>query len=183
MKLFAIAIILLQPFQVCMAENLMNKKENPSSLQTVAYVDLIRYTGVWHQIALIPNFFQKNCTINTTATYTLMKNGQVEVINACSKENGKRKSIRGSAKVVDPLSQAKLGVRFFWFQPRAPYWIIELDSEYTYAVVGTPNRKYLWILSRTPSMDKKTYVHLLDRARAQGFDTHSIKLTAPINED
>jgi apolipoprotein D and lipocalin family protein len=174
----SIVLMLILSAQSCWAGN----NENLPPLQTVAQVDLSRYTGLWYQVALIPNRFQKNCTLNTTATYGLNKNGNIDVLNECTKPNGKRKSIQGSAKIIDPVSHAKLGVKFFWFQPRADYWIIELGSEYEYAMVGTPNRKYLWILSRTPTIDPKTYAHLLDRAQAQQFDTSKVESTQPTQD-
>jgi apolipoprotein D and lipocalin family protein len=151
-------------------------KENP--LQTVAKVDLNRYLGVWYEIATIPQRFQKGCT-GVTATYSLRKDGKIDVLNECHKDslNGRYKSIHGKAWVADQQTNAKLKVQFFW-PFSGDYWIIELDSNYQYAVVGHPNRNYLWILCRTPKMDEGVYNGLLNRIRdVHGYDIGRIKKT------
>ncbi len=147
-------------------------------LKTVSYVDLNRYIGTWHQIAYLPNSFQKNCTINTTATYSLRSDGKIGVHNECSKKNGKRKTIDGKAKIIDTLTNAKLSVKFFWFQPGGDYWIIDLADDYSYAVVGAPNRKYLWILARNPSMESTQYNQILERIKEKDFDISKIQITS-----
>ncbi len=138
-------------------------------LRTVERVDLGRYTGTWYEIATIPMSFQKGC-VAVTATYTLRPDGEVEVLNRCRKEtlDGPERSATGRAWSVDP-SNAKLEVRFFW-PFKGDYWIVELGEDYGYAVVGHPDRKYLWILSRTPSMDEALYQAILGRLREQGYD-------------
>jgi apolipoprotein D and lipocalin family protein len=139
----------------------------PSSLEVVSHVDLPRYLGKWYEIARLPASFQKDCT-ETTATYSLLGNGNIAVLNEC-KRNGKYKKANGTAKVVDKATGAKLKVTFFW-----PFygdcWIIKLGDNYDYAVVGTPNRKYLWILSRTPQMDEALFSELMDFVKPKGFD-------------
>ena len=138
-------------------------------LQTVDRVDLNRYAGTWYEIATIPMSFQKGCT-GVTATYTLRPDGDVDVLNTCRKErvDGELKTARAKAWSVDP-SNAKLEVRFFW-PFHGSYWIIDLDPDYRWAVVGHPSREYLWILSRTPRMDDATYDGILSRLRAQSYD-------------
>ena len=140
-------------------------------LETVPHVDLTRYAGTWYEIASYPQHFQKGCT-GTTATYTLRPNGTVEVINRCARDSldGRITVARGKARVVDRSTNAKLKVTFFW-PFWGDYWIIDLGREYEYAVVGHPSRKYLWVLSRTPHMDDAVYAGILDRLRAQGYDT------------
>ena len=147
-------------------------------LQTVPKVDLNRYLGTWYEIATIPQRFQKGCT-GVTATYSLRSDGKIDVLNQCYKDslNGKYKSVHGKAWVTDTLTNAKLKVQFFWPFSGA-YWIIELDSNYQYAVVGHPNRKYLWILCRTPKMDETVYNGLVARIRdVHGYDTSKSKRT------
>jgi apolipoprotein D and lipocalin family protein len=83
------------------------------------------------------------------------------------------KQAKGKAKVVDKNSNAKLKVTFFW-PFYGDYWIIKLGNDYDYAVVGTPNRKYLWILSRTPQMDDKLYSQLIEYVKSKGFDVNNL---------
>lgn len=161
--------------------NSMACDKNHPELKTVSYVDLNKYIGTWHQIAYLPNSFQKKCTIDTTATYTIRPDGKIGVRNECTKNsNGERKTIEGKARVVDTLTNAKLSVKFFWFQPGGDYWIIDLADDYSYAVVGAPNRKYLWILSRTPQMDATLYEQILVRAKNKGFDTTKVVITSQV---
>jgi len=138
-------------------------------LQTVQQVDLKRYLGQWYEIARYPNRFQKNCQ-ESSASYALRDDGDIEVLNRCKDSgDGKQRQSKGHAWVVDSASNAKLKVSFFW-PFRGDYWIIELGREYEYAVIGTPNRKYFWILSRTRTMDDTLYAAILQRAKQQGFD-------------
>lgn len=155
---------------------------DPLPLKTVNFVDLNRYAGLWHQIAFFPTRFQKNCTLNTTAEYGLRSDGKVSVRNECTKnKNGKRVSIEGYARVVDTVTQAKLKVKFFWFAPAGDYWVIDLGANYEYAVVGTPDRDYLWILSRSPTMCRSVYDGLVEAARNQGFPVEKLVKTAPLS--
>lgn len=138
------------------------------SLAAVSHVDLQRYAGKWFEIARYPNRFQRACQSDATAVYTLLKNGKVQVVNACRKSNGSTKDVSGTAKVVD-ASNARLKVTFFW-PFYGDYWIIGLDPDYRWAVVGGPGRKYLWILSRTPRMTDADYQKALDAVRRAGYD-------------
>lgn len=152
-------------------------------LRTVASVDLQRYLGTWYEIATIPARFQRNC-VGVTATYTARPDGTIGVVNRCRKFtlDGHEKSVRGKAWVVDKESNAKLKVRFFW-PFSGDYWIIELDPDYQYAVVGHPDRKYLWILSRGPQMDDSLYAQLLERITAEGYDAKRlVKTLQPVAE-
>ena len=157
--------------------------EGYPNLNTVESVDLTRYAGRWHQIAYLPTIFQKNCTLNTTADYTLRKDGYVTVVNECNKENGTHKTIKGYARVTDAQTNAKLKVKFFWFAPAGDYWIIDLASDYSYAVVGEPSRKYLWILSRSPVMDQATYQSILSKAEQNGFNVKRVQITGTVTAD
>lgn len=149
-------------------------------LQTVQQVDLKRYLGQWYEIARYPNRFQKGC-LESSAVYSLRDDGDIEVLNRCrDSETGKQRQSKGHAWVVDSASNAKLKVSFFW-PFRGDYWIIELGKEYEYAVVGTPNRKYFWILSRTRSMEGTLYDAILQRAKEQGFDPALVVRQNPAN--
>jgi apolipoprotein D and lipocalin family protein len=145
------------------------------SLEVVPHVELEKYLGKWYEIAHLPAKFQEGCN-ETTATYTLSKDGSISVLNQCIK-NGKMKQAKGKAKVVDKNSNAKLKVTFFW-PFRGDYWIIKLGNKYDYAVVGTPNRKYLWILNRTPQMDDKLFSQLIESVKSKGFDVNNLIKTS-----
>lgn len=144
-------------------------------LETVTKVDLEKYLGKWYEIAHLPAKFQEGCN-ETTATYSLLGNGIISVLNEC-KKNGKVKTARGKAKIDDKTTNAKLKVTFFW-PFYGDYWIIKLGQDYEYAVVGTPNRKYLWILSRTPQMDDKLFSEILEFVRVKGFNTANLIKTS-----
>lgn len=144
------------------------------TLQTVRYVDLKKYAGKWYEIASLPQQFQKGCTC-TTAEYTVTDKGFVIVENRCTKDSMNRKQsyIKGKAFVVKNSGNAKLKVQFFW-PFKGKYWIIDLADDYSYAVVGHPNRKYLWVLSRTPLMNNTTYQKIISESKEKGFDISKI---------
>lgn len=143
--------------------------QEPPPLATVQNVDLARYMGAWYEIARFDHFFQKGC-LGSSAAYSLLPDGEIEVINRCVNEkDGSVREAKGRAWSVDPGGNARLKVSFFW-PFRTDYWIIDLGKEYEYAVVGDPKRKYLWILARKPVMDDVVYKRILDAAARQGFD-------------
>ena len=159
----------------------MTIKEGLSqTLQTVPSVDLNKYAGKWYEIASYPQIFQKGCHC-TTAEYTLSEKGYVIVENRCNKDsvNGKVSYIKGKAFVEEGSGNAKLKVQFFW-PFRAKYWIIDLADDYSYAVVSHPNKKYLWILSRSPKMEEAVYLEILSRLKAKGFDLSKLQKTVQI---
>ena len=146
-------------------------------LQTVEHVEVERYLGIWYEIANFPQSFQRGCTA-TTASYALREDGDIDVVNRCRKNSpdGPEKIAQGRARVVDRSTNAKLEVSFFrpfW----GDYWIIDLGASYEYAVVGHPGRDYLWILSRTPTMDDRTYETIVERLKAQGYETSRLVRT------
>ncbi len=150
---------------------------NLPPLETVQQVDLSRYLGTWYEIASFPQSFQEGCTA-TTATYSMRADGQIDVLNQCRKDSldGKEKSAKGRARVVDATTNAKLEVSFFrpfW----GDYWIIDLGDDYEYAVVGHPGRDYLWILSRDRQMAPSVYDEILHRLTAQGYETSRLNVT------
>lgn len=156
------------------------KRLNLPELQTVEKVDIVRYMGKWYEIARLPAWFQKGCT-GSTATYSLQPDSKVKVVNRCFKDrlNGEIKEAIGVAVVEDTTSNSKLKVSFFrpfWGE----YWIIILDENYQYAVVGHPSRDYLWILNRESKMNIKIYEKLIAELESVGYETNKlIKTTHP----
>ena len=152
--------------------------------EVVSSVDLNKYVGTWHEIARYPNNFQKNCTA-TTATYSLREDGKIKVRNKAHLRtfDGKEKIASGKAWVVDKKTNAKLKVQFFW-PFSGNYWIIQLDKDYQWAVIGHPKHKYLWILSRTPEMEDDLYRKILMRLKEQGHNIDKLLRTglAPVDE-
>ncbi|MBF0312686.1 MAG: lipocalin family protein [Oligoflexia bacterium] len=152
--------------------------------QTIHYVHLEKYMGKWYEVAKLPNSFQKDCDA-VTAEYRLMNNGKVSVVNSCKYKgnNEEIKEAHGTAYVVDPETNAKLKVSFVplfqrwgWFA--GDYWILALEEkDYRYALVGSPNRKFLWILSRTPTLDEHIIEELLSFAQTQSYDISKITMT------
>jgi apolipoprotein D and lipocalin family protein len=147
-------------------------------LEVADQVDLDRYLGRWFEIASFPQWFQRGC-VASTATYTRRDDGRIGVVNECrdGSFDGKLRRADGVAWVADEEeSRAKLKVQFFW-PFRGDYWIIALDPEYRYAAVGHPSRDYLWILSRTPTMDPMFYRALAARLEEQGYDLSRLRPT------
>lgn len=144
-----------------------SQKQEP--LPTVIRVDLNRYLGTWYEIARFEHFFEEGCK-NVTANYSLLENEKIKVINKCTMiEDGEINEAIGKAYAVD-RSFSKLKVTFFW-PFYGDYWIVFLDEKYKVALVGSPNREYLWILSRTKTIDEKTKERFIDIAAKNGFDT------------
>ena len=149
-------------------------------LQTVPHVDVKKYAGKWYEIASFPQIFQRGCHC-TTAEYTMTDKGYLIVENRCNRDsiNGKQSYIKGKAFVEQNSGNAKLKVQFF-FPFKAKYWIIDLADDYSYAVVSHPNRKYLWILSRTPKMSDAVYQQIISRLKEKGFDMNKLQVTEQI---
>lgn len=155
-------------------------------LQVVAPVDLKRYAGMWHEQARLPNRFQKKCTGPVTANYTPLEDGSVEVRNRCVLADGNFEESVGSARVVPVAGQPGAGRLQVRFAPEwlswlpivwGDYWILKLDRDYQVALVGTPNREYLWVLSRAPRLDAATLDAELEYARTLGFDVDKVVRT------
>ena len=153
-------------------------------LRVVQEVDLQRYAGTWYEIARLPNRFQRACVSDVTATYALQPDNRIAVTNRCRQSDGNMREARGVARRVEGRPPSVLKVRFapaiLSFLPMVwgEYQIIELGADYDYAVVGTPDRSYLWILARRPVMDPPLYQRVLDGVRAQGFDVSALVPTA-----
>lgn len=152
-------------------------------VRTVDAVDLDRYVGEWFEIARLPNRFQRTCAGDVRATYTRRPDGRIDVLNRCRAADGHLIEARGVARIVDARTPAKLKVRFapaiLSFLPFVwgDYWIVGLAGDYSWAVVGSPDRAYLWILSRTAALETGP----LDAARAaaggNGFDVDRLVMT------
>lgn len=152
-------------------------------LQPIATLDVPRYMGTWYEIAKYPNRFQKQCVRNTSAQYSLQQDGSVTVLNRCQLASGDSDEALGEARQVDGAKSPKLEVRFApeWLSwlpwVWGDYWVIDLDTGYQLVAVSEPKREYLWILSRTPKVDKVRYTALLERLSAQGFDLQKLELS------
>jgi apolipoprotein D and lipocalin family protein len=150
-------------------------------VQTVPEVDLTRYLGTWFEIARLPNSFQdgrgRRCT-GTTASYAARPEGGIAVANRCldAADDNREVTATGSAYAVEGSGNARLRVTFFW-PFYGDYWVIGLDPDYRWAVVGAPGREYLWILSRTPVMAEGDRAQALATAAAQGFDLDRLQPT------
>lgn len=152
-------------------------------LKVVDYVDLQKYSGKWYEIASFPQRFQEGCYCST-AEYIIGKERFIRVINRCRKwgVDGELREVSGRAYVVPNSNNAKLDVQFFW-PFRGDYWIIELAEDYSWAVVGHPNRKYLWILSRTPKMEESIYEEIIKRVKEKGFEPANLRRTVQTCND
>ena len=168
-------------FTLALASGVASAQEAPLPNASVPELDLQRYTGQWHEIAHLPMFFQRNCVANITATYTPRVDGTVGVRNGCDEEDGARSVSEGTARTVAG-HPGRLEVRFApgWlaWAPMvwADYWVVELDPDYRWAVVGGPDRKYLWILSRTPTMPRAQYDAIKSRAAKRGYPVDKLVL-------
>ena len=152
-------------------------------LQVVAPVDLKRYAGLWYEQARLPNRFEKECSGPVTAHYALLPDGTVRVQNRCQRDDGRTEEALGIARTVRVPGlpgAGRLKVRFLpsWLSwlPFAwgDYWILKLDRDYQVALVGTPDREYLWLLSRAPHLDETTLNSELEYARTLGFDVDRV---------
>ena len=152
--------------------------------ETVPSLDLSRYEGRWYEVVRKPNRFQKACDRDVLVQYTRRPDGRIGVFNQCTEADGDLRSVTGVARRPEPEQDpAKLEVRFapafLSFLPMvwADYWVIDLDPEYRWAVVGGPEHEYLWVLSRTPDLPKETLDAILERARAQGYNVSDLVRT------
>ena len=150
--------------------------------RTVAAVDLARYAGTWHEAARFPQRFQDSATLRceaVTATYTPRADGRLDVLNACANalaEGRPRRDAKGVAYAVEGSNNARLRVSFFG-PFYGDYWVIGLDPDYRWAVVGAPDRDALWILSRAPAMAEADFQAALAVARREGFDLSRLQRT------
>jgi len=142
----------------------------PLDDHSVSQVDLSRYLGIWYEIASFQPSFQRGC-VCTRAQYSLAQ-GYVRVKNSCriGTKTGRLKEASARAYPVPASQNSRLKVQFVW-PFKGDYWVIGLDPDYRWALVGHPRRKYLWILARTPRIDRKLYDRLVALAQSKGYDT------------
>lgn len=155
---------------------------------TVDSVDLKKYAGTWYEIGRLPMYFQRNCASDVTATYIEKTDGSgIKVINQCKAQDGSAITAEGLAKPVD-ASGSKLKVTFLpsWIRwvpvGRADYWVLARDADYKTALVGTPDKDYLWLLARSPNVSQETYAKYRQIAQKQGYDLKEFKLTPQTNQ-
>lgn len=180
----ALAAITLSPVAVAGSSSLDESQASTTALAAVTpvvAVDLQRYLGLWYEIARIPAWFQSGCVRATTARYQRKDDGRIEVLNACIRRNGSFDEARGVARVIDRSSNARLQVSFFsvlgWRPFWGDYWIIGLDPDYRWAVIGDPGRRYGWILSRTPALDGATLATTFQVLEQNGYRRSRFVLT------
>lgn len=152
----------------------------PIDKTTVKELDLKRYMGKWYEIARFPHSFERNL-VGVTATYTMRENGKIRVLNEGYKNTlaGKHTRAEGKAKRPNKNEPGKLKVAFFW-NFYADYYVLELDDNYQYAMIGSKSDKYFWILARSPQMDPAIYERLLENARKRGYNLEKlIKVPQP----
>lgn len=151
-----------------------NLTMNSIDTSTVEGLDIDRYLGTWYEIARFPHSFEKDL-VGVTATYSLRRDGKIRVVNQGYKGSlqGKRSRAEGKAKIPDPENPARLKVSFFLFF-YGDYYVLELDSAYRWAMIGSSSPKYFWILSRTPVMDDQVLQSLLENARGRGYDLEQL---------
>lgn len=157
-------------------------KPNHPELPVEPSVDLDRYLGEWYEIAHLPFKYEKGC-YGVKAVYAKRDDGDIDVLNICHKDSltGELDIVKGKACVVDTKTNAKLKVTFFW-PFSGDYWILKVGKKYDYALVGTPDRDNLWILSRTPQLEEKQLQKLINHAQRVGFDTSKLIYTTQVEE-
>jgi apolipoprotein D and lipocalin family protein len=161
--------------------------DSPPPLTTIASLDITRYMGTWYELARYPNRFQRDCSGPAVAAYSLQPDGRVRVVNRCPQADGKTDEAIGEARRVGEAGSARLEVRFApaWLSwlpvVWGNYWVVDLDPAYQLSVVSEPSREYLWVLSRTPTIDPALWDALMVRLREQGFDLARLKRAGAVN--
>lgn len=168
---------------ICVLMGSCASVESEHALPTAKSVNLARYVGTWYEIARLPMWAQRNCA-RSMAKYWLLDSGNLGIRNSCITNDGEEISIEGTATIVDPERQAVFNVRFdrwwarlaalFTWSEQGNYWILRIGTDYQYAVVGTPDREFLWILARKPSLEEDTYQELVDFSEGLGFQTDNL---------
>ena len=157
-----------------------------ADLATQQDVDLNKYMGTWYEQARLPNSFQRECAGDVQANYVMEADKTITVTNRCQGVDGKEQEAIGQGRLsssMEPADSAILEVRFApkwlsWFpMVWGDYWIMKLEGDYQYSLVGTPDRKYLWVLSREKLADPQVVSDLLDYAAAQGFSVEKVVST------
>lgn len=154
-----------------------------SDVKPVEKLDLDKYLGTWVEIASIPQFFQRKCVRDTKATYSAAENSLIKVENVCTRDDGAREKAEGRARRVDADSAAKLEVTFlelfgeYRFWVAGGYWVIALDANYQWAVVGHPSRRFGWVLARERRLSPVALAEIIGRVKSQGYDACEFVVT------
>lgn len=157
-------------------------------LQAVEKIELNKYLGAWHEVVRKPLYFQRKCDSNVTANYSLNKNGNIKVDNSCYTKDGKLKQTIGEAFVQNAPSNSKLKVSFLpkiirWLPVgRGDYWVLKIDENYETVLVGEPDKKYMWILSRSQQPQPEVVQEYLNYAESIGYDLSDVIKTKQIQK-
>lgn len=188
--LASLAVLAVLPAFSAAAQDNPGTSAAQAPLPVVAHLDLQRYSGTWHEIARLPNSFQKKCVGgDVSAQYTPLPSGGVSVLNSCRLADGSLSQAQALARRVPPKEGeapdvGRLQVRFApsWLSwlPMVwgDYWVMDIAEDYSTVLVGTPDRQYLWLLARQPRMAPADVQRWLDKAAALGFDKQAVTLTA-----
>ncbi|MFP4556481.1 MAG: lipocalin family protein [Bacteroidales bacterium] len=150
--------------------------KNQQKMHPTKDINIEQFMGTWYEIARFPHRFERNL-VGVTANYKLNENGKVEVINKGHKHtlDGKVKKAKAFAKIPNPEETGRLKVYFFW-PFGADYLILDIDEEYTWALVGSSSPDYLWILSRTAQLPHDTYQKIVQKAKSIGYDINKLEI-------
>lgn len=159
------------------------KAQNLPEVTTIESLDLERYQGLWFEIASIPQSFSANCESNTQAEYELLEDGKVSVLNSCLTQEGELSQAEGRARINPEFKQSsRLQVTFvnlfsWWWVAAGDYWVLDIDPDYQWSLVGHPERKSLWILSRTQTLSKADLLKMRELIEAQAYDSCRVTIT------
>jgi apolipoprotein D and lipocalin family protein len=140
-------------------------------LRSVPHVDLPRYMGDWYVIANIPYFAEKDC-FDSIESYALRADGRIDNWFRCRKgsfDAPLEQKASAVVTVVNKTTNAEWRVKFFKIIS-VQYWILNLDPNYQWVMVGHPSRRYGWIMARAKTLDEATYQRILQATSAQGYD-------------
>ncbi len=167
-------LFILLIFSVLFIFSCSNSNSQMLDTTTVKKLELNRYLGTWYEIARFPHSFEKNL-VGVTATYSMREDGKIKVVNQGYKNtlDGELSMAEGKAKIPNEAEPGKLKVSFFWIF-YGDYYVLELDENYQYVMIGSSSPKYFWILSRTPQMNPAIYDLLLEKARKRGYNLEQL---------
>lgn len=158
--------------------------DDDAPMTVVPQVDVKQYVGTWNEIASIPVSFQEDCVANTTATYSENDDGTIKVVNRCEQADGSYETADGKAEFAGEGTEGKLRVSFvsvlgiqLWFAG-GDYWILALDEDYQWSLVGNPSRDYAWILAREKSVPMATLEQLNGVLVREGYDACRLLITS-----
>lgn len=173
-SLLTFCISLVFCFTSCQSQTPSNMKKIDKT--TVSSFDINRYLGTWYELARYPHRFERDLQ-GVTATYSLMSDGKIKVLNQGYKGSidGEKSTAVGKAKLNTKGGPGKLKVSFFWIF-YADYYVMELDPDYQWALVGSKSDNYLWVLSRKPKVPEELLQSILERAKKRGYDLSTLQI-------